>query len=75
MRKEQCQFCLCTWTSPCYPPCAWANRAHSVCSSTRCLRDAAKAHIKLLPMMAEIGAELLKLYPGRERKVRLRRIA
>lgn len=67
-QKGVCQFCSCTWTAPCYPPCAWANRAQTVCSSARCLRDAAKAHMKLLPMMAEIAAELLKLYPGVKRK-------
>jgi hypothetical protein len=67
-QKGVCQFCSCTWTNPCYPPCAWANRAETVCSSARCLRDAAKAHIKLLPSVAGIAAELLKLYPGQKEK-------
>lgn len=47
-KKGTCQFCLCTWTAPCFPPCAWANRAQTVCTSEPCLQEAIKAGIKLL---------------------------
>jgi len=63
-QRGVCRFCSCTWTKPCFPPCAWANRAQTVCSSARCLRDAAKLGLKLLPMIAPIARELMKLYPG-----------
>jgi hypothetical protein len=32
-KPGQCQFCNCTYDRPCEPPCSWANREQTICST------------------------------------------
>jgi hypothetical protein len=47
-RPGICQFCGCTDDAACWPPCCWANRANTVCSTASCVKKAKQAKLKLL---------------------------
>jgi ParB/RepB/Spo0J family partition protein len=42
-KRGTCQFCQCTMTTPCNPPCAWVNKNQTICSAPPCLGKAKAA--------------------------------
>jgi ParB/RepB/Spo0J family partition protein len=40
-KKGACRHCGCTMTTPCSPPCAWADETETLCDAPACLKKAA----------------------------------
>jgi ParB/RepB/Spo0J family partition protein len=48
-KRGTCQFCQCTMTAPCMPPCAWADRTQTLCDAPDCLAKAKAAGLLKKP--------------------------
>lgn len=54
-KRGTCQFCDCTMTTPCMPPCAWVDKKETICSAQSCVKKAVETGLITKAKAKQLG--------------------